>query len=69
MEIRQINSSAISQAGYDAQSRTLTIWFTSEPLRGYDYYGVPPQVWQELLRAPSAGRYFHANIEKQYSAR
>lgn len=66
MEIRNLNSSAISRAGYDAQSSTLRIWFTSDPGQGYDYYGVPAHIWQGLISAPSAGRYFHSHIEKQY---
>lgn len=68
MEIRRLHSSAISQAGYDARSGTLRIWFTSDPLKGYDYYGVPQHVWQGLISALSAGRYFHMHIENQYSS-
>ena len=66
MEIRQLHSSAITKAGYDEPSRTLKIWFTSDPHQGYDYTGVPAQVWHGLLAAPSAGMYFHSDIEKQY---
>ncbi|WP_428839338.1 KTSC domain-containing protein [Comamonas thiooxydans] len=69
MEIRQLRSSAISRAGFDAQTGVLRIWFTSDPAQGYDFFRVPPAVWQGLLSAPSAGRYFHAHIEKQYAAR
>ena len=68
MEIRKLNSSAISAAGYDEQSKTLRIWFTSDPRKAYDYYGVPPQVWQGLITAQSAGRYFHLAIEDTYSS-
>ncbi|MBD7962127.1 KTSC domain-containing protein [Comamonas sp. Sa2CVA6] len=66
MEIRNLNSSAIRRAGYSAESRTLTIWFTSDPALGYDYYGVPAHIWQGLISTSSAGTYFHLHIEKQY---
>ena len=67
MEVREFRSSAIRKAGYDAQSGTLTIWFTGERKRSYDYHGVPAHMWQELLSAWSVDRYFRLCIESQFA--
>jgi hypothetical protein len=61
------NSTAIRAADYKAATGTLTIWFTSAG-QSYDYYGVPPAVWQGLLAAPSKGAYFNLYIRDQYAA-
>lgn len=61
------SSTAIRRAEYNEQSRTLTIWFV-ESGRPYDYYGVPPSVYQGLLNASSKGTYFNLYIRDQYAA-
>jgi hypothetical protein len=65
--MQYFNSTAISAANYNAQTRTLTLWFTSGG-QGYDYYNVPQYVYDGLLRAASAGQYFNDNIRDQYAA-
>ena len=49
---------------YDRRSRQLTITFKSGGK--YVYFEVPAQVYEDLLAAPSAGRYFDANIRDRY---
>jgi hypothetical protein len=61
------NSTAIRAASYSPQAGTLTLWFTSGG-QGYDYYGVPPYVFEGLLNASSKGQYFNAYIRDQYAA-
>lgn len=61
------NSTAIRAASYNAATMTLTIWFTRSG-RSYDYYNVPPQIWQRLQMASSAGEYFNHFIRDQYAA-
>ena len=59
--IRQpVESSNLRSVGYDEESRTLEIEFHSGAV--YQYYDVPSEVYQELLSAPSLGKYFHAHI-------
>lgn len=63
----QLDSSAISQVEYDSSSRTLRVWFTSGKV--YDYYGVPQDIYEGLISAPSAGKFFNDHIRDQYSIR
>ncbi|WP_442789623.1 KTSC domain-containing protein [Novosphingobium sp. SL115] len=62
-----LRSSAIWAVNYDTTARTLTIWF-KEGAHPYDYYGVPPHRYQELLKAGSKGAYFNTHIRDQYAA-
>ncbi|GJM03513.1 MAG: hypothetical protein DHS20C08_20140 [Rhodomicrobium sp.] len=62
-----LNSSAINYVNYDPVSKVLSISFRSG--RTYDFYGVPECVYEGLLAAPSAGKFFHDNIRDQYSLR
>lgn len=59
------NSTAIRQAEYDANSRTLSIWFTQSG-GPYHYYNVPQHIYDGLLRASSKGTYFNDHIRDQY---
>lgn len=58
-------STAIERAEYDADSRTLRVWFThgGEP---YDYREVPPEVYAGLCSAASKGAYFNDHIRDRY---
>jgi len=60
-----VSSSAIDRIEYDPSRRLLSIWFreTGGP---YAYYEVPPQVFDELLRADSKGAYFSDHIRDRY---
>jgi hypothetical protein len=50
--------------GYDEAARILEIEFVSGGV--YRYFGVPPEVYQELLEAPSKGAYFLEHIKDEY---
>ena len=65
-EIRQFNSSAIGKAGYNPATRVLTIWFTSNPQKPFDYMGVPPGIWSGMLLARSTGTYYTDHIRGIY---
>ncbi|MGE3141857.1 MAG: KTSC domain-containing protein [Hyphomonadaceae bacterium] len=62
-----LNSSAIWRAEYDDATKVLSLWFKGEDKR-YDYPNVPRVIFDELLRAPSAGRYYNEYIKDLYSA-
>lgn len=64
MRRRRVDSSAISSMGYDARSSTLEVEFRSGAV--YDYHGVPPKVWKDLLGAPSKGRFFSRSLRGRY---
>ena len=61
-----LNSSAIQRVDYDTASGNLDIWFQKSG-GPYTYYGVPSNIYQGLVSASSAGRYFDAYIRNQYS--
>lgn len=60
----KVDSTAISEVKYDKESQVLRIQFA----RGaeYEYYDVPEQEFQNLVNAPSVGKYYNAHI-KQYA--
>ncbi len=61
VEYFAVASSAIESVGYDPQAMTLAIAFTNG--REYHYYGVPPDVIDQLRIAPSAGRFVNEHIK------
>ena len=66
MRRKHINSSAIASIGYDADKQELEVEFTSGNI--YRYFGVPEEVYEDLLQAPSKGRYFGSFIRGQYDS-
>lgn len=64
MEMVPVVSSNIASAGYDPVSQTLLIEFRSGPV--YQYEEVPEEVFQNLLTAPSIGKFFVVNIRNKF---
>jgi hypothetical protein len=64
MEWQELSSSAIARIAYDEESRTLRVEFRNG--RVYEYFDLPRNVYEELLTAPSAGRYVTYNIKDVY---
>jgi hypothetical protein len=56
----RLGSSMIASAGYDSATRVLEIEFTAGAV--YRYFDVLLDVYQDLLDAPSHGRFFHSRI-------
>jgi hypothetical protein len=65
MELRNVNSSNISQIGFDNSTNTLRVSFTTGAV--YDFYDVDEQIYRHLLQAPSKGRFFHRYIKNRYN--
>ena len=63
MDRVSIRSSNIESVGYDGDSETLEIEFGNGV---YQYSGVPEVIHSGLMKASSAGRYFHKNIKDKY---
>jgi len=61
----QVQSSNLRSIGYDAETQTLEIEFTSGGV--YQYYGVSSATFQGLMNAASHGTYFHQHIKNNYS--
>jgi lysyl-tRNA synthetase class 2 len=59
-----VESSAIESVGYDAGSRMLEVEFEGGGV--YRYLGVPPRVFETLLRAESHGTYVNRRVKPYY---
>jgi KTSC domain-containing protein len=60
----QFDSSAIARALYDETAATLDLWYKGGDR--YRYFEVPEAVYDELLRASSAGEYVNREIKPRY---
>ena len=65
MQRQQVDSENLSSLGYDTASQVLEIEFRNGHVYRYD--GVPQDVVDELLQAPSKGQYFNSRIKGRYS--
>jgi len=59
-----LKSSWMSTAEYDPDEKSLEI--TLDDGHSYTYQGVPSQVYEALIAAPSAGSYFRRFIRDNY---
>lgn len=60
MDRISVTSSNISSIGYDQQSATLEVEFTSSDI--YQYFDVPAHLYDGLLQAVSPGQFLNINI-------
>lgn len=58
------SSSNIAQVDYDDLMNTMTIGFRNNTV--YEFYGVPEEVFQNFMLAPSYGRFFQTNIRGKF---
>lgn len=66
MERQPIESSSMVDAGFDADSGVLEITFRSG--KRYRYENVPAEVFDKLMSADSAGKFFASAIRPMYQA-
>lgn len=62
-----VSSSLIESVGYDKEGRKLFVKFHSGP--SYIYEEVGPEAYQDLLAAPSVGRFFLKEIKGVYPSK
>ena len=60
-----VKSTALSCVAYDADRGMLHIEFCDRTI--YDYFGVPAEVHDGLIRADSKGTYFNRIIRGRYA--
>ena len=58
------DSTAVERARYDEASRTLDLWYVGGDR--YSYLGVPPDVYEALVTAASAGAFVNERIKPNY---
>jgi hypothetical protein len=64
IQMQSVSSSNLSAVGYDEETKTLRVLFRTGLT--YEYSGVSPKVYDQLLAAESIGQYFHANIRSDF---
>jgi len=64
MKMRELDSSSLAAAGYDAGHHQLTLAFRHGGL--YRYFGVPRRTYRALLQAESKGQFFTGRIRGHY---
>jgi len=64
MQLVPLVSSTLASAGYDPALRRLEIQFHSG--EHYLYFQVPPQIYQQLVRAESKGAWFNHHIRNRF---
>ncbi|WP_202944584.1 KTSC domain-containing protein [Pseudooceanicola batsensis] len=65
MERQPVSSSSIASIGYEEVTQTLEVEFVDNSL--YQYLNVPPNIYDELMAAPSQGAFLNANVKNQYA--
>ncbi len=61
MDRHEVVSSNVAEVGYDAETQTLEVMFHGGTI--YQYFDMPETVYQELINAPSAGRFLAQRIK------
>jgi hypothetical protein len=64
MKRTPVTSSTVASVGYDPNSMTLEIEFTSSSV--YQYFDVPEAEYRNLISAESIGKFFNQNIKDKY---
>ena len=64
MRMTPIDSTAIARVGYDPARQILRLQYTND--RIYDYFDVPPELYEQLLSAESAGEFVNLEIKPNY---
>jgi hypothetical protein len=64
MDRRIVQSANVASVGYDELSNTLEVEFMKGTI--YQYFGVPQNVYDQLMQAPSKGQFVNAYIKNAY---
>lgn len=66
-EVHTTRSGMVKTITYNHADKLLTLEFSSGG--SYEYEDVPKEVFEGLIGAESAGKYFHANIKGKYESK
>ena len=64
MQKYSVASSNIASVGYDSATETLEVEFLNGSV--YQYYNVPENMYDQLMKEGSKGRFLHDNIKNAY---
>ncbi len=62
--MQPVQSRHVAGLGYDPLTQKLRVAFTTGTQ--YDYQNVPPEIYEEMLAAPSVGSYHALAIRNKY---
>ena len=65
MKATLLESTTLATVAYDAVRELLQVEFTDHAV--YQYFGVPVEVHDALLRAPSKGKFFNSAIRGRFT--
>ena len=65
MQKHSVASSNLASVGYNRETDTLEVEFLDGSV--YQYYDVPENMYDQLMRAGSKGQFLHAYIKNAYS--
>ena len=65
MERHPVISSDLASIGYDPATQTLEIEFKATGI--YQYFSVPPDIFESLHTTPSPGKYFLQHIKGKFA--
>ena len=64
MRMIPIDSTAISGVGYDSGQHILRLQYVNG--RIYDYFELPSKIYEQLLKADSAGEFVNLEVKPNY---
>ncbi len=67
MDRKPLKSGKIRAAGYDERLRVMEIEFSSGDV--YEYKGVSPETYRQLMASPSPSSFFEDKIEEAFSGK
>ena len=65
VDMQWVDSSNLEQVGYDEDKMELHVGFKNGS--SYVYTGVPPEIFDQLLGAPSKGSFLNREIKDVYT--
>ena len=67
MERLSVKSRILRSVGYDESTKTLEIEFTSGLV--YQYSGVPPKVYADLMHSGEIGKYYSEKVRPKFQTK
>jgi hypothetical protein len=59
-----VASTNVTSIGYDPNSETLELEFQNGIV--YQYYNVPPSIYEALMSAPSKGQFINSQVKDRF---
>jgi hypothetical protein len=67
LERQSVKSRILRSVGYDESTKILEIEFTSGLV--YQYSGVPPKVFADLIRSEEIGKYYSEKVRPKFQTK